>query len=152
MDLLAPKLLYVGDNNTYSSVHNVDFELIHGRNGLPSIVYIDVESDESEVVEVGRCIVGCRWGTPWLYIPEFEIAKPYRGRGYGASFFNEVKRFAKHKDFSYIWIRPKENDEQVRKFWVSQGGTSDVGSEAHLVPRNFDRKCLAFDLNADDRT
>lgn len=154
MDLLEPKFLYVGDHNTYSSTWNTDFELFGVGCGLPSIVYIDTESDESEIIEVGRCYIGFEWGTPWLYISGFEIAKPYRGQGYARDFFDEIKRFAKSRGFSYLWLNPREDrngDSPVRDFWVHLGGVpvTDVCT-TRFVPRmlvdSHHRESLVFDL------
>ena len=145
------EFLYLGDDNKFSDDCDNNFELITKRfNRSPSIVYIDRVSNESKVTEIGRCVIGDNWATPWLYIPLFEIAKPYRGQGYGKGFFYELMDFAQWKGFSYLWLNPKDTDKSSSiEFWRRMGGVGfdELGS-VRFIPRQLDRKHMVFALNA----
>lgn len=154
-------LRLLGDFETYNQESNDDFELIARKPIKPALTYVEVfrdldsfEIDETHrPVEIGRCEIGFQWGTPWLYLHVFEISKSNRNKGYGRTFFEELKKFAKKHGFSYIWLYPKENDKNARDFWKHMGGVSINNlSNINLVPCNIDHRHLVFDLNADDMT
>lgn len=165
------RFVYLGEDRNYNSEFENNFELARTKSGrLPAAVYLgrfcnysdcdlhecinDSDCDVDEV-EIGRCGIGSQWGTPWLYIADFEIAKPYRRKGLGTAFFDEVKDFAKRHGFSYIWLRPKADDDVAYAFWRNLGGVS-VGTvdDVKLAPRELvhskEHRSFVFDLRVTD--
>lgn len=163
--------MFLGDYNTYSSEFNDGFELINRSDHLPSVIYVDRfcnadscetdgcwgDCDKAVEVEIGRCNIGYNWGTPWLYISDFEIMKKHRREGYGTAFFNDLKQFARNRGFSYIWLNPKREDGGVsRSFWEHMGGVhvtdmNDISNMPDQLTRPHSNS-LVFDLdiNKDD--
>lgn len=167
------RFVYLGEDRNYNSEFENNFELVRTKPGrLPIAVYLgrfcdypdcdlyecrnDSDCDVDEV-EIGRCGIGSQWGTPWLYIADFEIAKPYRRKGHGIAFFDEVKDFAKRHGFSYIWLRPKGDDDAAYAFWQNLGGVHiDVEDYDEFVPEELagsdKRRSFVFDLRVTDGT
>lgn len=152
MHISKPEFLYLGDDNKFSVECNDDFELIKKQvHRSPSVIYVDRSSNDSKVTEIGRCVIGNNWATPWLYVPFFEIAKPYRRQGYGKDFFYELMDFAQWKGFSYIWLTPKNNNKSSSlEFWRCMGGVriNDLDN-VDSPPVGLDNEHLIFDLNED---
>lgn len=158
--MAVQKLRLLGDFETYDRRVDDEFEFTNRDPIWPAFTYVEAccdfdspEFDETcELTELGRCEIGSQWGTPWLYLHIFEISKSKRNKGYGRSFFNELKKFAKEYGFSYIWLSPRD-DEGVYSFWECMGGVraGDLG-DVGLTPRKLSNQHFVFDLNADDTT